>query len=454
MNNATTLPLISNSVATVEDRKHEREVENSIAKIPYAETILEPTKVQGVKIPDGSVISSSPATIINNYQFFTSSGSTATGTGGAIVGYKFYTGDSANPASLIPNEGAGLTSSDDYLFGILSGVGSAGPTDPLKPWSNSPLKIYSNGFGGPNDYLPQNAASVRLVSMELECTCLGSNFSNQGEIIYGYVPPYVMDFYANGSTGGTTNLTTLTLKEIPGMRFEPIAQNKCWSARYCPMDPRAQMFLDMDDISIPRSDEWNRGCFVVAVIGGSTTQTIYDVKTTANYEFIPLYSGLSFATATPNQSDPIGMSLALNAVRQKDTTRIKPSMSDNTLTPMSSAPSYSAKNSTDYFFSKKKNLPIKNENHPSSGFIPKRPIFHSGPVSVKGGIATSLISLLGPTALNLTYKLFSSLIGKPEKAPKIAKERPRPQKPKKEKAEIVEYKPAKWKRGKGGKTKP
>jgi hypothetical protein len=404
MNNATSLPLISNTVATAEEKKHEKAVDNTINKLPYSETILEPTKVQGVKIPDGSTISSAVATIINNYQFSISTTGATPGVGGFLAGYKFYTGDTANPASLVPNAANGSSSGDNYLFGITNNVGSAGPTDPYKPWSNSPIRIYSNGFQGSSDFMPNYASSVRLVSMEVEVTTLGSNFTNQGEIIYGYIPPYVLAYYANGSVGGTTNLTTQTLKDIPGMRFEPIAMNKCWSARYCPMDPRAFMYLDMDDITFPRPDEWDRGAFVVAVTGGSTTQTLFDVKTTANYEYIPVQAGLSFSSATPCQSDPVGMSLALNSVRQKDTTRTKASMSDNNLTPLSSAAAMYAPHN-------KPNVSPNCMNLPVVGFITRRPILYSGPVTLKNGVASNLATLLGPSALNMTYKLFSNIIG-------------------------------------------
>jgi hypothetical protein len=407
------LPKTSTTNETQLDKNLKKEVEEvsgdkNITKIldktnPYLQTLLNPTKFQGIKIPDFGAVSTATMSVINNYQMFTSC---YTGTGGVqgicgiAIGFAVSPTVGGNIASLIPNANNDGVPTDQYVFGITTNPGPTmgGPTSATTPFSGSPLGILSNGFTSDDDFVPSNAASIRLVSAEMEVVCLGSNFTNQGEVLIGYLAPYVAAqvFSSNAS------VDTTTLKSLPGIKTIPVAANKCWACRYVPQDNSMFDFVNYfnidNSVGNPGRD---RGTLICVVSGANTANTVtYDVKVTCNYEYVPKANYYNFAASTPTDVDPIGLALALNSVKSAPVAYMKDSMSENALNGMLGGAASLAN--------------FKTKSKPISDKLvqPKQrltPLLHSGPSMIKGGVISALIPIFGQVAGNLT-QMFSKLV--------------------------------------------
>jgi len=390
-----------------------------IAKqLPYYETVAEPAKVVGVKIPDGGGISTAAVTCVDYYTMASTPGQPVPGVCGCCFGY-YTPSSSSDLASLIPNgtEGAG----GGYIFGMLSGQNGLGPVTGTQPFSGTPSLAYLSGFATFDDTVAGTVAGIRLVSGQMEIIGLASNFVNQGEIIYGYVPPYVLDclYTDNGS------IDFNSLKTVPGIKVAALAKNQVYVARYLPLDSNSTNFLDYDYYETSSANILrDRGAFIAICQGVANDKNIFfDVKVTMNYEIVPKATAVSYVSSSPCDNDPVGYAFAQNQMRSMESAVVRNSVSTVSANPLSSSGGMVPAKPKPFIL-KKGDLPVPVHSNIRRG----GGIFHSGPKSVTGTIGSMFASLGTKAITNITDSLvsfiFNKVTGKGEKSVPQKKQKP------------------------------
>jgi len=283
---------------------------------PYAQTLLDPFNVRGVKIPDECLTPSIAFTIVDRRTLTVN----AQGIAGCCYGYRSAL-TAVSVGSLVPvkiSSDAGASHVVGFTFGtaataadVTAGtLNTTGPIDlKLAQWQASVPTVQSL------------FDKVRLVSAGLNVQFTGNFTNNSGKYTAAFVPRD----YSRVNGGLTHPISYLAL--MPGARQVPVSQNTGVTVLYEPLDSISTDYTqiglapDGTELAWPvvSATSWRtllgqaEGGELWVAIDGSVAATTFQVTTVLNYEAIPLKESLLMnQTSASQKADPIAYSHAFN----------------------------------------------------------------------------------------------------------------------------------------------
>lgn len=290
---------------------------------PYLQTIEDPWKVQGVKVPD--MITYPSATFsITDRRTVTSN----TTSGMAMICYGIGA-TAANLGSVIPvttnfffgcTNNAALETTSDIFVGATSFT--------IPAW-NSLASTVGSTF-----------SSVRLVSASVSVCTQGTPNNTQGKISTAFFPKTKLDVERGGNP---VSVDRIELE--PGARILPCNTMKSVEVRYKPLDNQVLQYANLNAVTPNQTLEgqYYPGEWVFVASGLGATAVNLQAIAVFNYEAIPKTSQFSPITLSSSPSDPIAMSLALNEASEMTPTKITntpPQMATNTQSDVKHVPAH------------------------------------------------------------------------------------------------------------------
>lgn len=281
----------------------------------YLQSILDPWNVRGSKIPDEITLPSFPMNATTKI-VLNAATSTAPGpTGRGLV----YTVGSSNPLN-----------SGKYVA-----------LNPLNATADTYTSVGPVGNWQPGLQLGNVGSSVRPVSAGLFVNCQGSENTNQGRIIIGFIPPN--DPLCSIAISGS-NITATALDNAAFSTSFPLSKVS-GRAIWIPIDDIARSYQLSGSTTLGTSSI-RAGNGTASVTYGLLFALIDGVAATAlpqlefiaseNFEVIPISSQVNIAQPEVSTSDPIEMSLASNFLAKRPTlAAYQPTASAVTGTPIS-----------------------------------------------------------------------------------------------------------------------
>lgn len=296
--------------------KDNRVTRKLLAMNPYAQTLLDPFNVRGIRIPDDAQYPSVPFTIVDRQTI------TVNAQGITAICYGLYTSTGlAATGSLVPINITGTLAGDSYQVGMIAGTaatsadltaGSPGTT------GVSPIRFAQWSSTSPT--VQTNFEKVRLVSAGLNVQFTGNFTHNSGKYTVAYGP-------RNKSRGRGGNPFPISyLQTFPESRTIPISLNEGATIRYEPTDEYSFRYTQMgaSDVTyiqgypLVTSNDWEDqvaqacGGELWCSIDGCDSGTTFQCTFVANYEGIVSSNAFLLASAAmTSHSDPIAMAHGL-----------------------------------------------------------------------------------------------------------------------------------------------
>lgn len=282
----------------------------------YFRTLADPFNVHGEKIPDSISYPSSTFTIVNRRVLTLGSD----GNGAVAYGIIGNTGNCCG--SLVPviwlNDSV-FTGAKTFGLGMITtGAGATSLTN-----------LFSTSAGLVNNtFLPQwtdstNAQGVpslfkktRLVSAGVAIEYLGTMLNAKGRMTIVSCPRNTFRTQVS-SAGGV--ITLAQLQQQVDVKIIPINKLKAGTVTYHPIDLESFDYTDMDQKVDNTSQllgmEQHLGGEFYIVIDGAEASATCQITEVFNYEGIARLGTLQVMSASPSRSDPIELSMAMNAIQ-------------------------------------------------------------------------------------------------------------------------------------------
>jgi hypothetical protein len=283
---------------------------------PYAQTLLDPFNVRGVRIPDDAQYPSVPFTIVDRQTI------TVNAQGVAMICYGLYSSSSiAATASLIPISITGTNSGASYQVGMIGGT-AASTTDLTAgvPGTTGVSPIRFAQWSAATPTVQTSFEKVRLVSAGLNVQFTGNYTHNSGKYTIAYGPR------GHSRAQGGNAFPLAYLAQFPESRTVPISLNEGATIRYEPVDEYSFRYtlIGANNTSyiqaypIVTSNDWEdqvaqaEGGELWCAVDGSDSGTTFQCTFVANYEGIVTSNSFLLASAAQSSvSDPIALTHAL-----------------------------------------------------------------------------------------------------------------------------------------------
>jgi hypothetical protein len=279
----------------------------------YFQSIVDPFKRVGAKIPDDNAMLSGTFQLVERFTLTVANGCAAIALGFSGV-------QGAIPmGSIIPiKQGVGVV--DGGRLGMINDTAitdadlfpsGAGRSIPIS-WSQM---NFNNGVTG--GIIPNAYNNVRLVSMGVVANYLGAALAAKGRLISTVTPRnYFRPLLSIGP------VTTDMVLQTPGSRVIPINQLKTITSTYRPMDGRSLIYglLDQNTVHTVNSvQEWETqypeycGQEMIVLASGATNGDTLQVTVVGNFEGIPSNNTVDLISSSPS---PVSADLLSNAMEK------------------------------------------------------------------------------------------------------------------------------------------
>lgn len=285
---------------------------------PYAQTLLDPFNVHGVRIPDDALYPSVPFTIVDRRTLTAN----AAGIAGCCYGF-WSTASHVSAGSLIPIPTSGIPGSvTDSFVGMEFGTDAtlANLTEGAVPGTGTGVKpIQFTQWFVSNPTVPTYFDKVRLVSAGLNIQCTANFSNNQGKYTAAFAPRN----YSRAIGGVAIPLTYI--QQMPDSITVPISLEKGITVTYSPVDEYSYRYAqignaggigDRFEPDITSAADWEINAQyspgeLWCAMDGAAANATFLVTAVFNYEGIVSTNSLLLSSAETSKADPIAMTHAL-----------------------------------------------------------------------------------------------------------------------------------------------
>lgn len=318
---------------------------NLMSMSGYFNTLVDPFNVHGEKIPDMVNYPSSTFSIV----FKNASLLNASGNGSFCYGMA---GNATNTScSLVPVKWTqAVFGTTNFSFGMFN-INAAGPTiSDLFPAATTQIQTlpqWTATVGVPTLY-----SKVRLVSAGFAIDYLGTALNAKGTITIVSLP---RNHFRSDASAGALSLSQI--QNSPGARIIPINRLTGGTCVYHPLDSVSMNYVDLrltyDNASLTTfsSADSALGGEIFIIVRDAEASASVQITCVLNYEGIPFLSTLNLIGSTSSRSDPIELSMTMNAVENvpkahEGTEAVQGVATGETQLPAAAAPNHSSMTAT------------------------------------------------------------------------------------------------------------